>query len=169
MSLKKFIGSFELYLGAVISGAMFLVLFAQVVSRYVFNSAFSWSEELALILFIWSIYFGATAAIKKHQHLRLEILVDKFSPKVRLVFDLIANFFFALFNCIILAGVVPIVQRLYNAETATAVLEIPKFINYGALPVLFILMVIRLVEDSRTRVNDYRLRKPADGGASPAK
>jgi TRAP-type C4-dicarboxylate transport system permease small subunit len=161
MTVKKFLGEFEVYVGAVISGAMFVVLGMQVVSRYVFNSSFSWSEELALILFVWSIYFGAVAAVKRHQHLRLEIFVAKLKPNIRLVFDLIANFFFAAFSCIVIVGVMPIVQRLMRSGTSTAVMGIPKWINYSILPAMFALMLFRLIQDSIERIKIYNTSKKA--------
>lgn len=169
MKLKSFLNQFELYLGAVISGAMFFVLFLQVVSRYVFNAAFSWSEELALILFVWSIYLGAAAAIRRHQHLRLEIVLDKLNPRMRMVFDLIANLAFALFCGIIMFGVMPIVFRLFNAGTSTAVLSIPKWINYSMLPAMFVLMIFRLAQDSVITVNKYRERKQNKPGDAAEK
>jgi TRAP-type C4-dicarboxylate transport system permease small subunit len=163
MTVRKFLNEFELYLGAVASGAMFVVLLAQVISRYVFNRAFSWSEELALILFIWSIYFGAVAAIRRHQNLRLEILLDKLSPMNRLIFEIIGNCFYMLFSGIVLFGVIPIVTRLFNAGTSTAVMGIPKWINYSVIPAMFILALFRMVQDSIARVQDFRVRKnPAD-------
>lgn len=156
MKVKDFLNQIELYLGAVVSGAMFFVLFLQVVSRYVFNAAFSWSEELALILFVWSIYLGACAAIRKRQHLKLEIVVTKLKPKARLVVDLISNLVFAGFNVIIMFGVIPIVLRLFRSGTSTAVLAIPKFINYSILPAMFILMIWRLIQDSAIRIGEYK-------------
>lgn len=164
MTVRKFLNEFEIYLGAAASGAMFLVLFAQVVSRYVFNKAFSWSEELALILFVWSIYLGACAAIRRHQHLRLEILLDKVSPKNRLILDLIGNLFFAIFSITVMFGVMPIVLRLMRSGTATAVMGIPKWINYSVIPAMFGLMIFRLVQDSITKLKDFqKLKSPADG------
>jgi TRAP-type C4-dicarboxylate transport system permease small subunit len=161
MTVRKFLNEFEIYLGAVASGAMFLVLLAQVISRYVFNQAFSWSEELALILFVWSIYFGACAAVRRHQHLRLEILLDKVKPRTRLVLDLVGNFFFMVFSCVVMFGVMPIVLRLVRSGTATAVMGIPKWINYSILPAMFGLMLFRLIQDSIQRVKDFQARVPA--------
>jgi TRAP-type C4-dicarboxylate transport system permease small subunit len=146
--MKKFFDNFEIYLGAICSGAMIFILLLQVISRYIFNNAFSWSEELAIILFILSVYFGASAAIKTKQHLRLEIILDKVNPKTKLILELIGNFCFGLFNCIILTGFVPIVLRLKQNGTETAVTGIPKWLIYGVLPFLFILMLIRLLEAS---------------------
>lgn len=153
--MKKIIKDFDLYLGAITSGMMIVILMAQVFSRYVLNRAFSWSEEIALILFIMSVYFGASAAVKTNQHLRLEIILSKDNPKVRLILDLIGNAVFALFNIIILWGVIPIVLNLKARGTATAVTGIPKWTYYIVLPIMFIVMVIRLVIDSRLKISAY--------------
>jgi TRAP-type C4-dicarboxylate transport system, small permease component len=37
--------------------AMLLLVFANVVLRYVFNSGIYWSEEIALVLEVWFIFF----------------------------------------------------------------------------------------------------------------
>lgn len=145
---NKLINEFEIYLGAVCSGTMVAILFVQVVARYVFNNAFSWAEELALIFFILSIYFGATAAVRRNQHLRLAIVLDSLGPKKRLIMEIIDNVVFSLFNIIILWGIMPIIQKLKLNGTSTAVTGIPKWIIYSFLPVLFILMLIRLYQDS---------------------
>lgn len=160
--MKKIFDNFELYLGTLCSGAMIVILLLQVISRYVFNNAFSWSEEIAIILFIWSVYFGATAAIKTKQHLKLEIILDKVRPKTRLILELIGNFFFVVFNAIILTGFIPIVIRLKGNGTTTAVTGIPKSITYGVLPFLFVLMIIRLIQSSMDMIKQIKEMDPVD-------
>lgn len=154
--MKKFLNNIEVYLGTICSIAMVVILFMQVVSRYIFNNAFSWSEELAIILFILSTYFGATAAIRTKQHLRLEIITEKLSPKGKLIMEIVNNAFFALFNIIILTGVVPMVQRLRENGTTTAVTHIPKWSIYIFLPILFILMIIRLIQVSINNIKQIK-------------
>jgi TRAP-type C4-dicarboxylate transport system permease small subunit len=128
-------------------GVMILLLFLQVFSRYVLRHAFSWTEELALIFFILSIYFGATAAIRRDKHLRLAILLDKMKPKGKLVLQIIDDIFFIIFNCIILTGLYSLVERLYRNQARAAVTGIPKWCVYIFLPLLFALMIIRLIQD----------------------
>lgn len=160
--MKKFFDNFEIYIGAICSGAMILILFAQVVSRYIFHNSFSWSEELAIILFVLATYFGATAAIKTKQHLRLEIVLSKLSKKNRLIMEIVDNFFFALFNCIILTGIVPIILKLKANGTATAVTGIPKWYIYLVLPILFGLMLIRLFQISIDNIKEIKAIKNSE-------
>ena len=46
----------------------------QVVARYVFNSPFTWSEELSRYLFIWLSFLGAWWAWIRREHLGIDAL-----------------------------------------------------------------------------------------------
>ena len=154
--LKKIINEFEVYLGSVCSGAMVCILFANVIGRYVIGTSIKWGEEVCIMLFILSIYFGAAGAVRTRQQLRLEILVAKLKPKARMMLEILDNGIFMAFSVIILYGIMPLVLRLQHNGTAAAVTGIPKWLIYMWLPILFVLMIIRLVQDSFARYQDYR-------------
>ena len=145
--ILKVLNTFENYLGAFCMGVMIILLFLQVFSRYVMNRAFSWTEELALIFFILSIYFGSVSAIRRKQHLRLDVLLGRLGPKGREILLIISNLFFIAFNCIMLTGLHALIRRLHSNNVRTAVTNIPKWIVYLFLPILFILMNIRLLQE----------------------
>ena len=52
------------------------VLFAGVVSRYVFNEPLTWTDELASILFLWLAMLGAVIALRRNEHMRLVTIVS---------------------------------------------------------------------------------------------
>ncbi|GAX89827.1 TRAP transporter small permease [Effusibacillus lacus] len=58
-------------------GIMCILVFINVVLRYVFNSGITWSEEIAPILFIWLVFLGSIAALKDNQHLGVDMFVKK--------------------------------------------------------------------------------------------
>lgn len=64
---------------------MLVVLSGQVLMRYVFNIALSWSEELSLALFSWSVLLTSALGIREGFHVRLTILLDRVPPTVRLI------------------------------------------------------------------------------------
>lgn len=70
---------------------MAILVFANVVLRYVFNSGITWSEELSRYLFIWLIFLGAIAALKDNQHLGVDMIVKKLSPGLRKIAFLLSN------------------------------------------------------------------------------
>ena len=65
---------------AVIVVAELVLLGAATTARYVFNSPFTWSDELATILFVWLAVLGAVVALRRGEHMRLTAFVRNLSP-----------------------------------------------------------------------------------------
>ena len=52
-------------IGILCTVSIILTLSAGVISRYVFNRPFFWTDEVARILLIWSIFTGAAMGFRK--------------------------------------------------------------------------------------------------------
>ena len=59
---------------------MVLLVFGNVVLRYVFNSGITVSEELSRWLFVWLTFMGAIVALREHAHLGTDMLVAHLGP-----------------------------------------------------------------------------------------
>jgi TRAP-type C4-dicarboxylate transport system permease small subunit len=57
----------------------------QVVARYVFNSPFTWSEELSRYLFIWLSFLGTWYAWTRREHLGIDAVPQMLPPHLRRV------------------------------------------------------------------------------------
>jgi TRAP-type C4-dicarboxylate transport system permease small subunit len=55
---------------------MLLAISYQVMMRYVFGDTPSWSEELAVLLFSWSVLGGLALGVHEGWHVRLTLLPD---------------------------------------------------------------------------------------------
>ncbi len=55
----------------------------QVVMRYVFKQALSWSEELAILMFAWAALGGLALGVREGFHVRLTLLIDPLPPRAR--------------------------------------------------------------------------------------
>ena len=60
-----------------------IILFAGVVSRYVFNAPLTWSDELASILFLWLAMLGSVIALRRDEHMRLTTFIGWMQPRKR--------------------------------------------------------------------------------------
>ncbi|HEX2531783.1 MAG TPA: TRAP transporter small permease [Burkholderiaceae bacterium] len=56
---------------------MSLLVFGNVVLRYLFNSGIAWSEELSRLVFVWLIFLGAILASREHAHIGFDTLVRR--------------------------------------------------------------------------------------------
>ena len=52
----------------------------QVFGRFVLDSSPSWSEQAALILMIWYVFFAAAAGVWERFHIRIELLEHRLKP-----------------------------------------------------------------------------------------
>ena len=71
--------------------AMAVMVFANVVLRYAFNSGLNVSEELSRYFFVWITFVGAVVAFREHGHLGVETLVAHFGRKGRVICMILSN------------------------------------------------------------------------------
>ena len=112
--------------------AMFLILLAQVIMRYVFSRPLTWSEEAARFIFVYVSFIGISYAYRQKGHIRMEVVVNLFPQAVRRGLEVLIN----LGTIGIQAGV---------KATAT---HIPMSIVYTALPLGMALSCVRLLISS---------------------
>ena len=60
--------------------AMVVLVFSNVVMRYLFNSGIPTSEELSRWLLVWLTFLGAIVALRQHAHLGVDTLVRALPP-----------------------------------------------------------------------------------------
>ena len=84
-TVKKIASNFEGYCCAVMIGLMCVVVFLQVVFRFILKASLPWSEELSRYLQVYITFFGTAYGIKTGAHLGIEaftLLLPKTGRKV---------------------------------------------------------------------------------------
>ena len=62
---------------------MALLVFCEVISRYVFHHAFMVADEYSAYLLVWSVFLGFGYTMKGGGHIRVTAVITRFSPKAR--------------------------------------------------------------------------------------
>ncbi len=127
-------------------GISTILVFVQVVARYVFNSGFTWAPELVEYMFLWTVMIGASYGVKQGVHLGVDILVAKFRPTVRRWMILASIAISLCFTGGMFYLSIFYVQSAYRMELVTVDLEIPQWIPYLALPFGFGLITLRFLQ-----------------------
>jgi TRAP-type C4-dicarboxylate transport system permease small subunit len=70
---------------AVFLALMILLVFMNVVGRYLFNVGFVWSEEISRLCFIFLVYLGSIEAMRDNRHLMIDTLLFKVPKPVQKV------------------------------------------------------------------------------------
>lgn len=137
----------EEYMIVILTAVMTILLFLQVLFRFVLNLPLAWVEEISLYSMVWLCYFGCSLAIKMREHLKMEIITNFLKPKAKKIFDMISLILFFAFAVFVLYHVTLLTVDILQRGQVTAVLEIPKWIPYAGVPVAFLLMLIRMIQD----------------------
>ncbi len=69
---------------------MVIVIFAQVIMRYVFNDSLYWSEELGKFIFVWISWLGISLGEREGEHIKITMLTSKFSFKKAHTFNILS-------------------------------------------------------------------------------
>ncbi len=128
-------------------GALLCVLvFANVLSRFIFNFDIAWSNELAIFVMVWATFLGGAAAQRKRGHMRVGELVEKLRGRWRIAVEAAVNVFVvALLGVVVWYGAV-IAERTMAQEMT--VLYWPVGLIYAAMPVGTLLTATYLVADT---------------------
>jgi TRAP-type C4-dicarboxylate transport system permease small subunit len=122
---------------------MTVVVFLQVLFRYVFAQSLQWSEELARYLFVWLSIFGAALALQKKGHFGLDLLYRMLSARFQRVIKFPVYLLMGMVIFVILFHGIILVQKTALQESPA--MGISMAWAYASLPVGGALMAIHLI------------------------
>lgn len=146
MRRKRAAGTLQEVLN-VVSGALFLVMFAmfivEVVFRYVLDRPISWSIELIMVSFMIMLFYTAAVGVELPRHISFNVVYAALPPAGKRVFALIAN----LVGLAILAWATPGVVNiaLFERSESTPILHVPFATFYFAFVLFVVLFAARLL------------------------
>lgn len=125
--------------------AFVILLFAQIVSRQLFNHSIAWSEELSTYMFVWFAYLGAVVAAKMSAHNRVLVhmqFLPKWLAKTLLT---LADLLWVTFNVYFVWLSYDFVFNRMNLFWKAQTLGVPMKYIYMILPIAFALMSVRVL------------------------
>ena len=146
MKLLKWIDEyFEKAFLIVCLSVMVLLIFMQIVLRWL-GSATIWAEELARYIMLYLLWVAASYAVKRNEHIRLTVLVEKVTGKKRDKLELVVLGVWLMFALWLLVEAIFLVQKISAMHQVSAAMRIPMVIPYASAPVGGLLMSVRLVQ-----------------------
>lgn len=68
---------------AALFAAMFLTFIVQVFTRYVLNDPIIWTQELTLVLYVWTVFLTGAFLLHERDHIRFEMVTQAVRLPVR--------------------------------------------------------------------------------------
>ena len=128
---------------------MTLVVFAQVVMRYVFKNPFVWAEEFSRYLLVWISCLGAAYGIRTGMHIAIQFFYAKLGRELKIITSTFTHVITIIFFSVCVVWGLRI--SLAQWDQLSPGLQISMTWAYLSVPVSFALMMLfsfeLLVED----------------------
>jgi TRAP-type C4-dicarboxylate transport system permease small subunit len=137
--------------------------FSNIVGRYVFLAPLPWAEEVLSFLVIWGVGLGASAVTYDRRHLVMDLFSASFSPRLRIVLELLTLLTvvgFCGFACIQAWKIVAIMAQ--NGQVSITA-GIPMTIPYAAFVAGFGLITVAAIAEAIQR--GFNAATDPEGGA----
>lgn len=162
---EKFLDNFEGYVCVVMLIAMSIIVFMQVICRFVLKSSLPWSEEASRYLLVWVSFLGGAYGVRRGAHLGVEAVMLILPKKLRGFVELFSMVIgIALCSIILKYGVDIVITQMSRMQYSPA-MRIPMGYIYLAIPVGMALFIIRYVQNIIDKVKAL-LREEADSSLS---
>lgn len=139
---------------AILLGFLIVSLFAQVVSRYLFNFPIMWTDEIGRYTYIWIVYLGSAVAFKNRGHLIVDVFTQKMPYRIQYYLNLFFHIVIILFLFLVFSfGLQYTKNNMGNPAYSTSIISLG--IAYASVPVGALLMITNIIrtifEDSKKR------------------
>jgi len=141
----RIIANLDLYLSCIILALLICLTFVGVFMRYLFSTPIVWQEEVQLACFLWITFLGGCAAFRTGGHVAIEIIVDRFPRKIRVVIEILVSVIVIALLGFLMKNGFTYLALLISASRQTSILRIPYVLIYGILPWACILMCINQI------------------------
>jgi C4-dicarboxylate transporter, DctQ subunit len=134
----------ETFLGISIALAT-LVLFVNIVLRYVFSANTTWAEEFIRYAMIWITFIGCSVCFGKGLHVGIDFFLEFVSKKWNVIIGIIVNFVSIVLMIFLIMYGTELVKFSMNTGQITPSLQIQMYWVYLAIPLGAALSLIHLL------------------------
>jgi TRAP-type C4-dicarboxylate transport system permease small subunit len=121
--------------------ALFVVFITQITARFGFNQPLPWTDEAAVILYIWVILWSAAAVVPEREHVVFDLLWNSVGRRSRFVMRVVGNLMVGGLALVALPASWDYVH--FMVREGSPVLGIPLMWVYLPFVLLLIALVIR--------------------------
>ncbi len=123
--------------------ALVVVVFLQVLFRFVFEQPLAWTEELGRYLLVWTTFLGAGYGMSVKAHPGVEIIYDTSGPTLKKILNVIIALLVTFFFWQVIVHSFDFIER--SMIQKSPVLQIPMGYIYTVIPISSVLFIINLL------------------------
>lgn len=116
----------------------------EVLRREVFSYSSVWGEEIVRYAFIYLVWIGAAAAVRERAHIRIDVLLEFCSPRIRSLLYLFGDLVMVVVGVFALYLSMESLMVSLKFGSESHGLRLPMSLFLAAVPIGFTLLLLRL-------------------------
>ncbi|MEI4768132.1 TRAP transporter small permease [Psychrobacillus sp. FJAT-51614] len=137
-------------IGAYISGFFIIIttvmIFFEIISRWLFNKPTIWATELSIYAIIGSCFLGSAYAVRTYSHITVDLLINNVNDRMKTILAYISNAMGLVFSIIFTYyGFHHVMKTMELGVTSSSLLRIPMYLPEMFLPVGGVLLCLAFV------------------------
>lgn len=138
----------------------------EVLRREAFSYSSVWGEEIVRYSFIYLAWIGASAAVKDRAHIRIDVLYNFVSQRVKAALYILSDFIMLAVAILAFYFSIESVWIAFKFDSVTHGLRISLGLFLAAVPVGFGLMCVRILQSIKRDIQHLKDGKPVFEGAT---
>jgi TRAP-type C4-dicarboxylate transport system permease small subunit len=122
---------------------MSVLIFAQVLGRFIFQNGLFWAEELARFSMVTMVYLGAGLACKYGDHIKVTVLEEMFKGRIRKIYRIIIALISIGFLSILTYYGLSVLGMVSSQLSAN--MQLPMSVVYVMIPTGAAIMILYLL------------------------
>lgn len=126
--------------------AMALVMTMNVITRYVFDFSFNWSDEIMRFMNVYMGFIAVAAGWRYGKHISITVITEHIIPEpARKFFRLLSDVSSILFMGFLTYYGFVLAQKIMTSRQISAAMRIPMWAVYGIAPLCGILSILHIL------------------------
>ena len=144
---------------------MTVIVFYDVVMRYIFNSPTIWALEMSEYMLVFLAFIGAAEMQRQKANINMNFFYIKFPPGMRRSVDVFTSLLMLLFSFLLLRASLKLTLTAYKYGSASnSLLETPLCIPYSIVAIGMFLLLLQAIIDMVESVRQITVHGQPEGG-----
>lgn len=152
MKWLRFAESAAGFVAALLVAALFLVLLAGVFARYALGHPLAWTDELAVVLFVWLVFWTGAFVVAVREHVAFDIVYELAPRRLRVALGVLGAACAAVLLFWALPKIADYVAFLWRERTP--VLQWRQDFLYACFPLFIAMAALRLAAHAVALLRD---------------
>ena len=137
-----------------------MIVFYDVVLRYVFNNPTIWALEISEYMLVFLGFFMAADIQAKKRHIKMDFFYSVFPQAVRSCLDALFHMGTAGFSLLLLWSSMKMTITAYRYDSlSNSLLETPLFIPYSIIPLAMLMLLLQSIIDLFEDISHMKVHK----------